>query len=92
MPRKHCKSEEIIKILRLIEISIQQGKSAELACKEQGISGQSYYRWRKEYGGLDISQARRLKKLEQENARLKKMVADLSLDKDILNEALKGNY
>ena len=92
MPRKHCKPEEIIKILRLIEISIQQGKSAELACKEQGISGQSYYRWRKEYGGLDISQARRLKKLEQENARLKKMVADLSLDKDILNEALKGNY
>ncbi len=92
MPRKHYKPEEIIKILRLIEIAIQQGKSAELACKEQGISGQSYYRWRKEYGGLDISQARRLKKLEQENDRLKKMVADLSLDKDILNEALKGNY
>ena len=92
MPRKHYKPEEIIKILRLIEISIQQGKSAELACKEQGISGQSYYRWRKEYGGLEISQAQRLKKLEQENARLKKMVADLSLDKDILNEAIKGNY
>jgi transposase-like protein len=92
MPRKHYKPEEIIKILRLIEISIQQGKSTELACKEQGISGQSYYRWRKEYGGLEISQAQRLKKLEQENARLKKMVADLSLDKDILNEALKGNY
>lgn len=92
MPRKHYKPEEIIKILRLIEIAIQQGRSAEQACKEQGISGQSYYRWRKEYGGLDITQAQRLKKLEQENARLKKMVADLSLDKDILNEALKGNY
>ena len=92
MARKHYKPEEIIKILRLIEIAIQQGKSADLACKEHGISGQSYYRWRKEYGGLDITQAQRLKKLEQENTRLKKMVADLSLDKDILNEALKGNY
>ena len=67
-------------------------KSSELACKEQGISNQSYYRWRKEYGGLEISQAQRLKKLEQENDGLKKMVADLSLDKDILKEDLKGNY
>lgn len=92
MPRKHYKAEEIIKLLRLIEIAIQQGKSTELACKEQSISYQSYYRWRKEYGGLEINQAQRLQKLEQENARLKKMVADLSLDKDILNEALKGNY
>ena len=63
MARKHYKPEEIIKILRLIEIAIQQGKSADLACKEYGISGQSYYRWRKEYGGLDITQAQRLKKL-----------------------------
>lgn len=92
MPRKTYKPEEIIKLLRLIEIAIQQGSSTELACKEQSISIQSYYRWRKEYGGLEIGQAQRLKKLEQENAPLKKMVTDLSLDKDILNEALKGNY
>jgi len=62
------------------------------ACKQLGFTEQSYYRWRKEYGGLQINQAKRLKELEKENSRLKKMVADLSLDKDILNEALKGNY
>ncbi len=92
MARKRYSAEEIIKILRLIEIDIGQGRSAGQACKTAGIAEQTYYRWRKEYGGLEINQAQRLKKLEQENARLKKMVADLSLDKDILNEALKGNY
>ena len=61
-------------------------------CLGFGVSEQSYYRWRKEYGGLQISQAKRLKELQKENARLKKLVADLSVDKDILNEALKGNY
>lgn len=60
MARKYYKPEEIIKILRLIEIAMQQGKSSELACKEQGISNKSYYRWRKQYGGLEISQAQRL--------------------------------
>ena len=69
-----------------------QGQSVAEAVRQAGISEQSYYRWRKEYGGLQISQAKRLKDLEKENARLKKLVADLSLDKDILNEALKGNY
>lgn len=92
MPRKSYTPEKIVQLLRLIEISIQQGNSAELACREQSISIQSYYRWRKQYGGMDTSQAKKLKTLEQENARLKKLVADLSLDKDILNEALKGNY
>lgn len=92
MARKRYSAEEIIKILRLIEIDVGQGRSAGQACKTAGIAEQTYYRWRKEYGGLEINQAQRLKKLEQENARLKKMVADLSLDKDILNEALKGNY
>ena len=92
MPRKRYQPEEIIKILRLIEIEMGQGRTAGQACKTAGITEQTYYRWRKEYGGLEINQAQRLKKLEQENARLKKMVADLSLDKDILNEALKGNY
>lgn len=92
MARKRYSAEEIIKILRLIEVDVGQGRSTGQACKTAGIAEQTYYRWRKEYGGLEINQAQRLKKLEQENARLKKMVADLSLDKDILNEALKGNY
>lgn len=92
MARKRYQPEEIIKILRLIEIEVGQGRTTGQACKTTGITEQTYYRWRKEYGGLEINQAQRLKKLEQENARLKKMVADLSLDKDILNEALKGNY
>ncbi len=92
MPRKHYPSEEIIKLLRLVEIEVGKGKTIGHACKQLGFTEQSYYRWRKEYGGLQINQAKRLKVLEQENTRLKKMVADLSLDKDILNEALKGNY
>ena len=92
MPRKHYSPEEIIKLLRLVEIEVGRGKTAAQAGKTLGFTEQSYYRWRKEYGGLEISQAKRLKTLEKENARLKKMVAELSLDKDILNEALKGNY
>ena len=92
MPRKHYPSEEIIKLLRLVEIEVGKGKTIGHACKQLGFTEQSYYRWRKEYGGLQINQAKRLKVLEQENTRLKKMVADLSPDKDILNEALKGNY
>ena len=87
MARKIYRPKEIIKLLRLIEIDLHQGMNTEQACKQQSISPQSDYRWRKEYGGLEINQAQRLKKLEQENARLKKMVADLSLDKDMLNEA-----
>lgn len=92
MARKIYKPEEIIKLLRLIEIDIQRGMNTDQACKQHSISSQSYYRWRKEYGGLEINQAQQLKKLQQENARLKKMVADLSLDKDMLNELVKGNF
>ena len=92
MPRKHYKPEEVVKLIRLVEIEIGQGKTTSQACKQLGFTEQSYYRWRKEYGGLQINQAKRLKALEKENSRLKKMVADLSLDKDILNEALRGNY
>jgi transposase-like protein len=77
---------------RLVEIETGQGMTTAQACKKLGFTEQSYYRWRKEYGGLQISQAKRLEELEKENARLKKLVPDLSLDKDILNEALKGNY
>ncbi len=92
MPRKHYTSEETIKLLRLVEIEVGKGKTIGRACKQLGFTEQSYYRWRKEYGGLQINQAKRLKELEKENARLKKVVANLLLDKDILNEALKGNY
>jgi transposase-like protein len=92
MPRKHYKPEEVIKLLRLVEIEVGQGRTTGQACKQLGFTEQSYYRWRKEYGGLQINQAKRLKDLEKENSRLKKLVADLSLDKDILNEALRGNY
>ena len=92
MPRKSYKPEEIIKLLRVVEIEAGTGQTTGLACKQLGFTEQRYYRWRKEYGGLQINQARRLKDLEKENARLKKRVADLSLDKDILNEALRGNY
>ena len=92
MPIKKYTPEEIIKLLRLVEIETGRGLTTAQACKKLSFTEQSYYRWRKEYGGLQISQAKRLKNLEKENARLKKLVADLSLDKDILNEALKGNY
>jgi transposase-like protein len=92
MPNKKYTPEEIIKLLRLVEIETGQGKTMGQSCKSLGFTEQSYYRWRKEYGGLQINQAKRLKELQKENGRLKKLVADLSLDKDILNEALKGNY
>ena len=86
------KTEEIIKILRQIEIFINQGKTVPMACREADISEQTYYRWRKLYGGMQISQVKEFKKLEAENARLKRAVADLTLDKIILNEALSGKY
>ncbi len=92
MPIKRYRPEEIIKLPRLVEIETGQGKTTALACKSLGFTEQSYYRWRKEYGGLQINQAKRFKELQKENVRLKKLVANLSLDKDILNEALKGNY
>ena len=88
MARKHYRTEEIIHKLREGAVLIGQGYTAKEAAKELGISEQTYYRWRKEYSGMDKRQARRLKELERENARLKKLVADLALDKSILEEAL----
>ena len=79
-------------MLREAEVHLSQGKSIKLVSRELGITEQTYYRWRKEYGGMKISQARRLKELEQENSRLKRAVADLILDKLVLKEALEGNY
>jgi transposase-like protein len=70
---------------------MSQGKAAPVACREAGISQQSYYRWRKEYGGLELDQARRMKDLERENVRLKRLVADLSLEKQVLKDVASGN-
>ena len=91
MPKKRFSAEQIVILLRQIEVLISQGKSAPIACRDAGISQQSYYRWRKEYGGLEPDQARRLKDLEKENARLKRLVADLSLDKQVLKDIASGN-
>jgi len=87
MVRKNFTPEQIINKLREAEIHINQGISISEASRKIGVTEQTYYRWRKEYGGLRIEQAKRLKSLERENARLKKLVADLSLDKAILKEA-----
>ncbi|CAM3171768.1 hypothetical protein QO001_006265 [Methylobacterium brachiatum] len=76
--------------LRQIEVQTAQGKSLAIACREAEISEQSYYRWRKEYGGLQIDQARRMKDLERENARLRRLVADLSLEKQVLADVAAG--
>jgi putative transposase len=91
MPKKRFSAEQIITLLRQIEVAMGQGKSAPIACRDAGISQQSYYRWRKEYGGLDLEQARRMKDLEKENTRLKRLVADLSLEKQILKDISSGN-
>ena len=92
MKRKRFTVEQIIRMLREAEVHLSQGKSIKLVSRELGITEQTYYRWRKEYGGMKVSQARRLKELEQENTRLKRAVADLTLDKLVLKEALEGNY
>ncbi len=92
MVRKGYTPEQIINKLREAEIHINQGISIAEASRKIGITQQTYYRWRKEYGGLRIEQAKRLKSLEKENARLKKLVADLSLDNAILKEAAEGNF
>ena len=84
-------AEQVVLKLRQIEVQTAQGKSLVLACKEAEISEQSYYRWRKEYGGLQIDQARRMKDLERENTRLRRLVADLSLEKQVLADVASGN-
>ena len=91
MPKKRFSAEQVVTLLRQIEVLIAQGKSAPVACRDAGVSQQSYYRWRKEYGGLEIDQARRMKDLERENVRLKRLVADLSLEKQILKDVASGN-
>jgi len=92
MGRKYFTAEQIIKKLREAEVMQGRGDTVEQICRNLGISDVTYYRWRKEYGGMQVEQARRLKDLEQENVRLKKLVADLSLDNAILKETTRGNF
>ncbi len=92
MPKQTYTPEQIINKLREAEIMLSQGATLPVIWKKIGMSNCTYYRWRKEYGGLRIEQAKKLKHLEKENARLKKLVADLSLDNAILKEAAEGNF
>jgi len=92
MAKKGYTPEQIINKLREAEIQLQQGATIAVISKTIGVSSHTYYRWRREYGGLRVDQARKLKALEKENTRLKKLVADLSLDNAILKEAAEGNF
>ena len=92
MPNKRYKAEQIVTLLRQIEVGIANGKTTPQVCKEAEITVQTYYRWRKEYGGLKTDQAKRFKELERENARLKRLLADAELDKAILREAADPNF
>ena len=92
MARKRYKPEEVIAKLREAEVLLSQGQTTSQAVRSLGITEQTYYRWRKEYGGLKVDQATRLKDLEKENGRLRKAVSNLTLDKLILEEAAKGNF
>lgn len=91
MPRKKHSAEQIISVLRQVEVEQSKGRSVEEVCRELQITAFTFYRWRKMYGGLKMDQAKRLKELEKENAQLKKAVADLTLDKLILKELAQGN-
>jgi len=90
--KKGFTPEQIIKKLREAEVLLSKGEKVEQVIRKLGVSDVTYYRWRKEYGGLQVDQARRMKELEKENARLKKLVADLSLDNAILKEVNQGNF
>ena len=92
MARKRYTAEQIIHKMREAEVELAAGKTVPLVARKLGISEQSYYGWRKQYGGLRTNQAKRLKELEQENSRLKRLVGELNLDKVILEEAVRGNY
>ena len=92
MPKKRYRPEEIISKLREADVLISQGKKVVDVIKSLGVTDVTYYRWRQEYGGMSVSQAKRLKELEKENERLRKAVSDLTLDKMILKEAARGNF
>jgi transposase-like protein len=92
MPMTRYKPEQIVTLLRQIEVAVANGKTTPQACKEAQITAQTYYRWRKEFGGLKLDQAKRLKELEKENGKLKRLVAELSLEKQILKDVAEGNF
>lgn len=92
MGRKRYSAEEVINKLRQAEVELGKDDTGADVCKLLGVSGRTYFRWRKQYGGLKVDQARRFKELEQENARLKRVVANLALDNAILKEAATGNF
>ena len=92
MSKKGFAPEQVINKLREVEVLVSQGATIGQASRKIGVTEQTYYRWRKEYGGMRVEQAKRLKDMEKENARLKKLVADLSLDNAILKEAARGNF
>ena len=92
MSRKRFKPEEIVNKLREADVLLSQGKNIAQACKQIGVTDQTYYRWRREYGGMKTDQAKRLKELERENARLKRLLADAEIDKAILREAANPNF
>ena len=89
---KKYQPEQVVNLLRQIEVAIANGKTTSLACKEAGIVDQTYFRWGKDYGGLQVDQAKRLKELEQENSKLKRLVANLSLDNLVLKDFASGNF
>ena len=92
MPRKRHKPEEIVANLRRVDVLVSQGQSVANAVRAIGVTEVTYYRWRQEFGGLKTDQMKRMKELEAENARLRRAVSDLTLDKMILAEAAKGNF
>jgi transposase-like protein len=92
MSTKRYKPEQIVNLLRQIEVAMANGKTTPQACRDAGITVQTYYRWRKEFGGLKLDQAKRLKELEKENSRLKRLVAELSLEKQVLRDVAQGNF
>ena len=91
MPRKRHRADQIIHMLREAEVELGRGQAIKVVCKKLAITEQTYYRWRKEYGGLRLDQAKRLRELEKENSRLKGLVANQALDISILKEVAKGN-
>jgi len=92
MARKRYSAEQIIRKLREAEVELAKGTKMPAVCKKLGVTANTYYRWRKEYGGLKVDQAKRLKDLERENARLKRLLADAHLDNAILKEVAEGNF
>jgi putative transposase len=92
MAKKRHSAEEIVNKLRQADVELAKGTKVPAVCRKIGVTEQTYYRWRKEYGGMKVDQAKRLKELEKQNARLKKLVADLSLDKAMLQEVASGNF